>query len=160
MAKDGPHNLRQSRLKKRILDDQIAKPAPMLQVFAVENLAATLDGSSHDQRIVPRELIAPCQVERAHEESWRGMHQQQGPQSSVPVSLEMLEAHRVAKRFPRNRNKLLRYLVADHPGTRRERFCDKILGTRGFVGSLRVKGIDKNVRVEKVLSGAHSSRRA
>ena len=43
---------------------------------------------------------------------------------------------------------------------RRLGFSDKIFGSLRLLLSMQVKGVDENVRVEKVLSGAHSSLRA
>ena len=74
----------------------------------------------------------------------------------MPVSLDLLKTHWSSKRLLRYRNEFLSDLIADHAHTRPECLSDKILGDLGLFGSLQVKGIDKNVRVEKVLSGAHS----
>jgi hypothetical protein len=45
------------QLMKRVLDDKIAEATPMLQIFAVENLAAALSRRRNDEGVVPCKLI-------------------------------------------------------------------------------------------------------
>jgi hypothetical protein len=40
------------------MNDKIAETASMLQIFAVENLAATLNAGGYDQGLVPRKLVS------------------------------------------------------------------------------------------------------
>jgi hypothetical protein len=149
MAKDGSDELLhlQRQLEKRVLNDQISKSTPVLPIFAVENLATTLNCGRHDERVVPCELITSRHIQSTAEKPRRRMYQQQWSQGSVPVSLDLFETHRSPKRFPRDRNKLLRNLVADHPGTARERLRYKILSLLSFLARLHIKGIDEDVRV-------------
>ena len=71
MAKDGQRKLRRLAsclvsilLEKWILDNQIAEALPMLQVLALKSLAIALDGSGHNQRVVPGNSVCLLQSER------------------------------------------------------------------------------------------------
>ena len=51
-----------TRLKKWVLDDQIAEATAMLHIFSVENLAPALKRRRYDERVVPRQLIVAMQT--------------------------------------------------------------------------------------------------
>src|SRR6266496_1106016 len=51
--------------KERVDDGEPADPAPVLHVFAVEDVATGFDRRSDDQRIVERDPVIPGQSNRA-----------------------------------------------------------------------------------------------
>ena len=143
-------------LEKGILDDEVAEAASVLKIFAAEYFAARLKGCRDDERVVPGKVVAASEIEGTQEQTRRRMNHQQRLQGGVPIPLNLIERHRSFERFPGYRNEFLSNLKADHARARRERISDEILGSLGLLGSLQVKGVDKNVGVEKVSSVAHS----
>lgn len=64
---DSANTLFASRLEKWVLDYKISEMSAVLKIFTVENLAIALDGCRNNQRVVPRELITPCQIQSTDE---------------------------------------------------------------------------------------------
>lgn len=95
--------------------------------------------------------------DRLQEEPLRGMHSQKRLKQCSQVVFCFPLTNRFCEPSQSNIEKLLDYLIANHPAFRLYCASDQFFCSTGFGGSCCVEQIHEDVRVQKELTAVHSS---
>jgi hypothetical protein len=117
-----------------------------------------LASSGHDQRVVPRQLIATVNLQSGHKQRGRGMYNQERPEDGVQVLFSLKCRHGCLELPKCEAEKLLNYLIADDTVAAVQTLADEVHCDLPFPRRAWLLRVHEDIGIDEV-SSAHSSLR-
>ena len=117
---------------KRILNHQIAKPSPILQIFAVKYPATPLNGGGYDKRVIPRKLASVMQSQGVEKQPRRRRDCHHREQHTTQELLKVSLSNSGLEFTYSNVHELLNNLVTDDAKLAGRAICNQFARPSSF----------------------------